>query len=243
MTPLALLALPVALAGDPCPIDVEVAEVTPPWRDRSADLATLKVTRSWLGLSWRSSSRGAWVTAVAAGGPMAQGGLKQGDHILEIGGKAVTDKASINAAFDAVEGLDHFSMRVEREGRTLDLKLGPGPADPLVLGLVAAAEAQECRTARLLGLDEEQTAAVLKGAFNDQKGFRCEDAHTAIAGLPSGSLVVVRGGKRVLLTAPGWATTCVTVESVDGEGLAQARLQGLLDGVLGAYVQDRHDNP
>lgn len=243
MTPLAALAVPLALAGDPCPIDVELAAVTPPWRDRSADLAALQTQRTWLGLSWRANGGRVRVTAVAAGGPAQRAGLAPGDRLLAIGGAPTTDTATTNAAFDAAGGGAPFTVSLERDGATLERTLGPGPADPLVLGLVSAASAQGCRSARLLTLDAAQTAAVVAGAFDDARGFRCADAHTRIGGLPSGSLVVVRGGSRVLLTAPGWGTTCVSVQSVDGPGLDPARLTALLDGVLAAYVQDRHDNP
>jgi hypothetical protein len=247
MTPLTLLALsavlPVARAGDPCPIDVEVAAVTPPWRDRSADLAALQSKRSWLGLSWRASGGAVRVTAVGAGSPAEQHGLRTGDRLIQIGSSMVSDKATTNAAFDAVAKDASFLVRARRGDDIVEVRLAPGAADPLVLGLVAAAGAQECRNARLLSLDEAQTQAAIAGAFDENKGFRCADAHRAIEGLPSGSLVVVRGGSRVLLTTPGWASACVSVASVDGEALTPERLQAVLDPLLQAYVKDRHDNP
>lgn len=243
MTPLTLLALPVALAGDPCPIDVEIAAVTPPWRDRTADLAALQSKRTWLGLSWRVSGGAVRVTAVAAGSPAEQQGLRAGDRLIEVGGAMVSDKATTNAAFDAVADAPSFRVRARRGDDMVELRLAPGAADPLVLGLVAAAGAQECRSARLLGLDDAQTAAALAGAFDENKGFRCTDAHRAIKSLPSGSLVVVRGGSRVLLSAPGWASACVSVASVDGDALTPERLDAVLTPILEDYVQHRHDHP
>jgi membrane-associated protease RseP (regulator of RpoE activity) len=243
MTPLALLALSIAWAGDPCPIDVDVAAVTPPWRDRSADLGSLQSKRTWLGLSWRTSGGGVRITAIGAGSPAEEQGIRVGDQLVQIGGAPVHDTASTNAAFDAVVEGATIPVRVRRGEDLLDFPLAPGAADPLVLGLVAAAGAQECRSSRLLTLDEAQTQAVLSGVFDGQRGFRCADAHHAIKGLPAGSLVVVRGGSRVLLTTPGWASTCVGVASVDGEALTPQRLEAVLEPLLEAYVQDRHANP
>jgi hypothetical protein len=70
-------------------------------------------------------------------------------------------------------------------------------------------------------------------------------AHAALApvGLEPGTVVLVRGGRRVLLTLPGWATRCVSVADTDGAGLTPERLSSLLDALTGAYVADRHANP
>ena len=48
-----LLLLSTALAGDPCPIPVRFMEVTPSWRERTADLAALKRQRTMYGVTYR----------------------------------------------------------------------------------------------------------------------------------------------------------------------------------------------
>ncbi len=113
-----------------------------------------------------------------------------------------------------------------------------------VLSLIQEIVRQELGRVRVGELGTEQRAAVASGAFTDQRGFRCEDAHRVIGtGFEAGDVVMIRGGRRVLLTMPGWATTCHNVADSDGDKLTSARLLALVEGLEAAYVADRHDNP
>ncbi len=153
-------------------------------------------------------------------------------------------RAELSAAFDALAADAPMQLGLRRDGQALERSLRPGPVDPLVLGLVQALETQECRSVSLVAVAPAQAQALLAGAFTDSQGFRCDDAHTGLASaFPSGTVLLVRGGSRVLLTAPGWATTCVDRADLDGPGLEASALRARVDALLAGYVRDRHDNP
>jgi len=239
--PILLLTTP-ALAGDPCPIGLDVAEYTPEWRDRTADLDALSSKRTWLGLNYYGESE-VKVRRTVPGSPADGSGLKKGDVIATFNGVAVTGRAHLNELFDSHPN-GPVTLGIRRGDETSTLTLERGPADPVFLGLVNEAETTECRRVRIVALTESQAAAVATGAFDANKGFRCQDAHVALdSSFDSGSLVMIRGGRRILLTMPGWATTCVAVAEYDGEGLTSSRLRALLERLARSYVQDRHDNP
>ena len=245
MPALAWMLLPAALAGDPCPIGVRFAEVTPPWRDRNADLAALQSQQLWFGLTWGHRMDTVRVVATQPGSPAEAAGLRAGDVLTAIQGQPVTRSEQVGAAFDArPEGLP-LSLEVTGAEGARTVSLAPGPADPLLMAMLKATQGQRCRDTRLAALSPAQVAAVQREAFDDARGFRCEDAHTALAddGFEPGTVVVVRGGRRVLITAPGWATHCAAVVQTDGDALTPAVALGLVDRVTSAYVQDRHDNP
>jgi hypothetical protein len=241
---LPLLLSAGVLAGDPCPIDLSVVEYTPAWRDRSADLAGLSSQRSWFGLSYRGRNNNVHVIGVSPHSPAERAGLQVGDVLVEAGGGVVSNKAAVDAAFDKPINRNSISLTVVRDGRRQQLTLSPGPADPLVLALIQAANKAECRNPHLASVTTDQQAALSLGAFTPERGFRCGDAHVALADkFESGTLVVVRGGKRLLLTMPGWNTVCAAVADTDGDRLTDATVNRLLESVSAAYVQDRHANP
>ena len=175
---LTLLLLGLAHAGDPCPIDVQIAAFTPPWRDRDADLAALSVQRQWFGLSYRESGGGLVVRAAQPDSPAAAAGLLPGDAILTANGAPVATRAELSAAFDALAADAPMQLGLRRDGQALERSLRPGPVDPLVLGLVQALETQECRSVSLVPVAPAQGQALLAGAFTQSQGFLCDDAHT-----------------------------------------------------------------
>jgi hypothetical protein len=237
---LTLLAGPAA-AGDPCPIALQLFEVTPTWRDRTEDLAALTTQRSWLGLTFGGRDT-TTIKAVLPNSPAHAAGVQPGDTVLTVAGTPLTERGELDALLAAAG--DPLALTLGREGGTVPVQLSRGPADPVFLGLVQAAEAHDCRQVKVGALSAEQAAALATGAFDAQRGFRCDDAHQRLDGaFGSGDLVVVRGGRRLLLTTPGWATRCVDVAAYDGDTLTDTRLGELLDTVTSAYVQDRHDNP
>jgi len=81
---MALLSL--AWAGDPCPINVETSEFTPPWRDRVELLSALQTKRYWLGLTYGDQRDGLGLTEVSPGSPAERAGLRLGDRSLSVGG-------------------------------------------------------------------------------------------------------------------------------------------------------------
>lgn len=50
------LLMATAVAGDPCPIDLVMAEYTPQWRDRAQDLAGWTSKQAWLVHTRRSAA-------------------------------------------------------------------------------------------------------------------------------------------------------------------------------------------
>ncbi len=237
-----LLVSAPAWAGDPCPIGLQLAELTPAWRDRSADLAALQTQRQWLGLSYRGRGGRVVVTARSPGSPAAAL-LEDGDVVVEANGVAIADAAGLNAAIDAVPGTGEIALVIRRKGQRQELVLRRGPADPVVLAMLGGAARTDCREAALVSLSPAQQAAVAAAVFDENRGFRCDRAHTALAPhLESGTVVVVRGGRRVLVTAPGHATRCVAVGALDGPG-GDAAAAALLETVVAGHVKDRHDNP
>ncbi|MCB9779386.1 MAG: PDZ domain-containing protein [Alphaproteobacteria bacterium] len=250
MLPLLLLAGP-ALAGDPCPIDLVFHEATPSWRDREADLAALRSRSWWLGVSYGSGSP-VRVTAVAPDGPAGRAGLTRGDLLESVDGQPIADSTDVGRLLDAAART--VALGIRREGAEQTLTIERGAADPVFLGAVQALHGQDCRNARIDGLTDAQRAAVERGVFTPDRAFRCDDAHRALApspdggdaedgGFASGDVVVVRGGRRILWTMPGWATRCVDVAALDGDALTDEHLRELVEALAAPYVQDRHDNP
>lgn len=72
-------------------------------------------------------SPGATVRRVEPDSPAAKAGLVQGDVIMQINGKEMTDALSYAATFRAVRAGDTVRLRVVRQGQTLDLQLVPTP--------------------------------------------------------------------------------------------------------------------
>lgn len=229
----------LAWAGDPCPITVELLEYTPEWRDRSTDLAALKSKKSLYGVTYKTRNKAVYVSGVV---PHTQAAtlLKVGDVIEAVQGAPVTSNQEVDAAWP--DGPVTFT--IVRDGVPRPVTVPRSPVDPLVTGMFVQGKQQECRDVGFKPLTAEQSAAIAAGAFDVNKGFRCEDAHTAIkAPFGSGSIVAIRGGRRVLLTMPGWTTTCVNVADTDGPALTDEVVAKTLEKLTAAYVNDRHDNP
>ncbi len=230
-----------AWAGDPCPIEVRFHAYSPPWRDVPADLAALKTQVQRLGLAFRDDGT---VDLIVPGGPASLLDVQVNDRIVAVDGQAVADGAAVLAAMDRSQG--EVVLSVQRHGaeQPLSVTLRRAPVDPVLDGLINVARRAECGQAMAPALSEAQRSAIATGAFDAQQGFRCQDAHTALAGaFSSGDLLFVRGGRRLLITMPGWNTHCVDVASYDGDGLQPEALERLFRRVTAAYTKDRHDNP
>jgi serine protease Do len=66
---------------------------------------------------------GVLVSSVDADGPAAQAGMKAGDVILKLDGKAVEDGDDLREAVSEAEGGKEVTVTVQRDGRPVDLKV------------------------------------------------------------------------------------------------------------------------
>ena len=66
---------------------------------------------------------GVLVSSVDADGPAAKAGMKAGDVILKLDGKAVGDGGDLREAVSEAEGGTEVTVTVQRDGRPLDLKV------------------------------------------------------------------------------------------------------------------------
>jgi PDZ domain len=178
---------------------------------------------------------------VYPGTAAAAAGLQVGDHLVAVSGAPLAGR-SVAAAFDAVELHVPVRLTIERAGVRSEVSLLRGPVDPLLWGLFDAAGAQECRTAEMLAPDAALLERVESAAFDASRAFRCTDAHRRLSGAaPPGTVLVVRGGTRILLVVPGSGSRCVSVAEADGA--PPALLKSWLDELTRAYVADRHRHP
>ena len=90
-----------------------------------------KVSHAYLGVSTQDGSgAGAKIASVVQGGPAADAGLRAGDIVTSIGGKAVEDATSLSGLVDAHKPGDTVAVTVKRGGddKTLQVELGERPA-------------------------------------------------------------------------------------------------------------------
>jgi serine protease Do len=66
---------------------------------------------------------GVLVSSVDADGPAGKAGMKAGDVILKLGPEAIGDGDDLRDAVAAAEGGTEVTVTVQRDGRTLDLKV------------------------------------------------------------------------------------------------------------------------
>lgn len=239
-TLLASLLSLTAVAGDPCPIPIVLHAHTPSWRDGAADLAALTSQARLFGLTWGDGNR---VLQVEPALPAEASGLRPGDRITTFDGAELRDHEHLGQLFDALT-TDTVALSVLREDTPFDVRLTRTAVDPLLRSMVGVLGGLECRSAEVHTLTEAERAAIEAKAFDMHRGFRCDDAHKRLADdFDSGDLLLLRGGRRVLLIMPGWTSLCVQVADHDGALLTPERTGALLDRLTSAYVADRHNNP
>ena len=73
---------------------------------------------------------GVLVTEVDEDGPAGKAGIRAGDVIVKIGGKAVKDGADVRDALRGVEPGGTATIGVQREGRAMDLSVTVGGEAP-----------------------------------------------------------------------------------------------------------------
>lgn len=236
-----MLLFSLAFAGDPCPIDFVFTEVTPSWRNRTEDLGKLNQQKRLYGISYRE--RGGVVTVVElVPHTAADERLQVGDVVKSIGTTPITSMKDVDTGLDAAAG-GVAKIVVERQGKAVEVQVGPSPIDPIAFALFHQARESECSHPSFGRLTEAQVADVHQAAFDENRAFRCDDAHKRFqATYAPGTSLIIRGGRRVLLTMPGWHTLCVGVEDTDTPKLEQDAEQ-LQERLTRAYVADRHANP
>ncbi|MCV0415403.1 MAG: Do family serine endopeptidase [Brevundimonas sp.] len=85
--------------------------------------------RESLGLP--ATQKGAYVAEVTPDAPAARGGLRPGDVVVSLNGKAVEGSTELTRAVGAAKPGDNLRLEVLREGRrqTIDIRAGTRPAD------------------------------------------------------------------------------------------------------------------
>jgi putative serine protease PepD len=93
------------------------------------------VSHAWLGIEIgqdprSATSTSAAITNVVSGGPADDAGLRVGDVVTKIDGRAVTDPSEISSAVNAKAAGDHITLTVRRGGsdQDIDVKLATRPA-------------------------------------------------------------------------------------------------------------------
>jgi curli biogenesis system outer membrane secretion channel CsgG len=105
--------------------------------------ASAKPARPWLGLQVADApadaagapGRGALITGVVAGGPAAQAGLKPGDLVTGIEGRAIESAAAFAVLLEDWPGTKAMRLGVQREGWAREMMVTPSgqPASPQAL--------------------------------------------------------------------------------------------------------------
>ena len=166
-----------------------------------------------------------------------------GDVVTAIGGVSALE----DAAFISLNIGETASVSLIRNGEALTLPLTVGGVDPVPQAIVQQLHSADCRAPALAPQSAEMQAAVMAQLFTESRGFRCEDAHIALAPLmaryQSDTVYYVRGSRRLLLTLPHYGTTCISVSALDGENLTDGAVSAVIEGVIQNYVRQRHESP
>lgn len=242
------LSATIAKAGDPCPIRVNLIDLgSPDWLDNDALLDALTSQRTWIGIRHADPPEEFILRHIYRNSPAERAGLQQDDIVSTINGLPVKTERQKDAVFDSIEVGTMLEFSIERNGERQTIDLEVGHADPVVLRALNALKRQDCRNGRLTFPTSAEREHLLPKLFTDNRGFRCEDAHLELRSLGEryeiDQVYFVRGSRRILITMPYWGTTCVQASALDGNNLTDQAVLGVLDRVIGDYIDDRHANP
>ena len=88
-----------------------------------------RIRRAYLGVSTTTGDRGARVAEVTPSGPADTGGIRVGDDIIRVGGRAVNDSDDLGSVVQEFKPGDTVEVEVVRDGveRTIEVRLGTRP--------------------------------------------------------------------------------------------------------------------
>jgi len=137
-------AIPINLVKSQLPTLKEKGKVSWPWLGIYFQELTPELAESF-GLK---EAKGALVSKVIKDSPADKAGLKDGDIILEFGGKPVEDSGRLPTLISGFAPGDKVGLKIFRDGKTQELKviLGTQPEDKL------AATSPEAKGGNVLGL-------------------------------------------------------------------------------------------
>jgi S1-C subfamily serine protease len=89
-----------------------------------------EAAKPYLGVEVRNDAQagGPVITAVTEGSPAAKGGLKAGDVVLKVGGKATKNAKEAVAEVKKAKVGDEVTFHVKRAGKEMDVKCKLGEA-------------------------------------------------------------------------------------------------------------------
>lgn len=175
-------AIPSDLAADVMRQLLAFGEV----RRGSLGLETQDITAEIAAALSLGSRRGAVVTRVQTHSPAAAAGLKPGDVVVAIGGKAVADPRDLHNAEGLLPVGEAVTLSVLREGRTLDLAVAvkARPKDlagaALDARLSGATFSELPERLRQQGVDGVLVSAVQAGSAAQANGLETGDLITAV---------------------------------------------------------------
>lgn len=180
-----------------------------------------EVRRGWLGVQIQQVSpdiaeslnvpeqKGALVTSVTPGGPAEKGGIKQGDVILNFGGKDIEKMRELPRVVAGTEAGKQVDVRLMREGREELLKVTVGEMEPEVQMASAGSSGPTpprgaLRSERSLGLTLAPLTENMRQAFEieaDAEGVVVaevsEDSAASDRGFEAGDVIVEVGQEPV----------------------------------------------
>lgn len=230
-------------AGDPGPISLTMYNITPSWRNAQNDITALESKLFRAGIGYNDRSGSVVISTIFKESAASKSGLAVGDTLLAVNDKVVKTESEVAEAFDATK-VAPIILQVKRKNEPLTITVNRNMGDPLFYNLIYWARDEYGASIRYGTVTDDDQKLIEEKAFTPSKGFRIEDAHKRLKGhFPEGTLLMIRGGKRILFVLPGWSTVCVKVPEYDGTLLTDARLEKLWTRIVGRYDNWRYDNP
>jgi hypothetical protein len=244
-----ILSFKMVLAGDPCPIDIDIYEAKLSWRDNSADISKLKSKYLWLGISYKETENSTIVLTPHEDSPAMLAGIKSGDNLLAINKNKLQfySEAEVSNILDKALNASNTSpitFEILRQDKIKTISIKPAYKDPLLMGIYKNPSEENCLNLNIVDITPKQKKTIEEVVVDKNKGFRCKDAHLdkkLIMAFESGSLIMTRGEKRVIFVMPHWQTVCVESDKYDGA--SSEELKKLLNLVTDKYTTDRFRNP